>query len=122
MAKYRARTFDWKSKATCLHMTWFHLRRMGKRPPALPPIGSLIAAQRALAAHGWNNVGDVLDGIGLERIAPATMRLGDLAMIADDSGMGGIVVSAGGKVIGWHEDADGMVVMDLLETVAAWRV
>lgn len=121
MAKYRARGFDWKSKATCLHMTSFHLRRMGRRPPRLPQVGSLLAAKRELAKRGWANVGDMLDGIGLERIAPAAMRLGDLAMILDDTGLGEIVVSAGGKVIGWHEGAAGMVVMDLLQIEAAWR-
>lgn len=124
MAKYRARAFDWKSKATCLHMTWFHLRRMGRRPPALPQIGSLMAAKKALAARGWATVGDVLDAIGLERIAPAAMRLGDLAMLESDSeGMGSIVVAASaGKVIGWHESADGMVVMEPLAIVTGWRV
>ena len=123
MAKYRARALDWKSKATCLHMTWFHLRRMGKRPPALPQIGSLLAAKRELAKCGWDNVGDVLDAIGLERIAPAAMRLGDLAMLEDDSGLGGVVVSASaGKVIGWNEGAETMAVLMPLEIVAAWRV
>lgn len=122
MDKYRARAFDWKGKATCLHMARFHLVRMGRKPPALPQVGSLLAARRALAERGWANVGEMLDGIGLERIAPAAMRLGDLAMIEDDSGLGGIVISAGGKVIGWHEDAAGMVVMDLLQADAAWRV
>ena len=122
MAKYRARGFDWKSKATCLHMTWFHLRRMGRRPPALPQVGSLLAAKRELAKRGWANVGDMLDAIGLERIAPAAMRLGDLAMLDSADGIGGIVISAGGKAIGWHDDAAGMVVMDLLRITAAWRV
>ena len=123
LAKYRARAFDWKAKATCLHMTWFHLRRMGRRPPALPQIGSLLAARRELAKRGWDNVGDVLDAIGLERIAPAAMRLGDLAMLEDDTGLGGMVISASaGKVIGWGEDADGMVVLLPLEIAAAWRV
>lgn len=123
MAKYWSRRLDWKSKATCLHMTWFHLRRMGKRPPALPQIGSLLAAKRELAKRGWANVGDVLDFLKLERIAPAAMRLGDLAMLEDDSGLGGIVISASaGKVIGWHEDAGGMMVLTPLEIKAAWRI
>lgn len=123
MAKYRARAFDWKGKATCLHMASFHLRRMGKRPPALPQVGSLLAAKRELAKRGWADVGAMLDGIGLERIAPAAMRLGDLAMLEDDSGLGGIVISASaGKVIGWNEAAEGMVVLIPLEIVAAWRV
>lgn len=122
LAKYRARAFDWKSKATCLHMARFHLARMGRKPPPLPQVGSLLAAKRALATRGWADVGEMLDGIGLERIAPAAMRLGDLAMLESADGLGSLVVSAGAKAIGWHDDAPGMVVMDLLAIKAAWRV
>lgn len=122
MAKYRHRKFDWKSKATCLHMASFHLRRMGRKPPKLPQVGSLLAAKKALKERGWKTVADMLDGIGLERIPPASMLLGDLAMLKSADGMGSIVVSAGGKVIGWHDDDAGMVVMEPLQIEAAWRV
>lgn len=123
MDKYRNRKFDWKSKATCLHLAWFHLRRMKRKPPTLPQIGSLLAAKRELAKRGWKDVGDILDAIGLKRIPPAAMLLGDLAMLEDDSGLGGIAVNmGGGKAIAWHEDAEGMVVIDMLRIAAAWRV
>lgn len=122
MAKYRARKFDWKSKATCLHLARFHLLRMGRKPPPLPQVGSLLSAKKALKERGWLDVGDMLDGIGLERIAPAAMLLGDLAMLESEDGMGSIVVSAGGKVLGWHDDDAGMVVMEPLQITAAWRV
>ena len=50
------------------------------------------------------------------------MRPGDLAMLESDSGgMGSIVISTGTKVIGWHEDDAGMVVMEPLAIAAAWR-
>lgn len=122
MDKYRHRKFDWRSKATCLHLARFHLRAMGKNPPALPQIGSLLAAKKALKARGWKDVGEMLDAIGLERIPPAAMLLGDLAMLESADGMGSIVVSAGGKVLGWHDDDAGMVVMEPLKIEAAWRV
>lgn len=122
MAKYRHRTFDWRRKATCLHMARFHLRKMGRKPPPLPQIGSLLAARRALKTREWANAGDMLDAIGLERIAPAQMLLGDLAMLESEDGMGAIVVSAGSKVLGWHDAAEDMVVMDAHVVTAAWRV
>ena len=39
------------------------------------------------------------------------MVVGDLALMAGSDGLGGLVISAGGKVIGYHEDylADGLV-------------
>lgn len=122
MAKYRFRPFDWKAKATCLHMARFHLRQMGKRPPALPQIGSLLSAKKALKERGWDTVADMFDAIGLKRIPPAAMLLGDLAMLESADGMGSIVVSAGGKVVGYHDDAEGMVVMDVVKYAGAWRV
>ncbi len=122
MNKYRARPFNWKSKSTCLHMARFHLLRMGRKPPPLPQIGSLLTAKKALKERGWSNVADMLDAIGLERIAPASMLLGDLAMLESEDGMGAIVVSTGGKAIGWHDDEASMVVMEPLIIAAAWRV
>lgn len=122
MDRYRFRKFDWKAKSTCLHLARFHLRQMGKRPPALPQIGSLLSAKKALKERGWSNVGDMLDGIGLKRIPPAAMLLGDLAMLESADGIGSIVVSVGGKVIGWHDDDAGMVVMEPLSIAAAWRL
>ena len=121
MEKYKHRHFDWKTKATCLHMCRFHLRRMGRKLPPLPQVGSLLAAKREMANRGWQNVGDMLDGIGLERIAPAEMLIGDLAMLEGEDGLGAIVISTGGKVIGWHEEDAGMVVMDALQIAGAWR-
>jgi hypothetical protein len=122
MEKYRHRVFDWKTKASCLHMFRFHLVRMKRKAPALPPVGSLLAAKRALKARGWKDVGDMMDGIGLKEINPAQMLLGDVAMLESEDGLGAIVISVGGKVIGWHDDGEAMVVMEPLEIKRAWRL
>lgn len=126
MAKYRSRKFDWKSKATCLHLARFHLRQMGKRPPALPQVGSLLAAKKALKARGWRDVGEMLDAIGLKRIPPASMLLGDLIVIDSDDGLGSIFVAASPhKMIGWATEAEGMIVADVYapeKLKGAWRV
>lgn len=125
-AKYGPRTFAWKPKATCLHMTNFHLRKMGRKPPKLPQIGSLLAAKRELAKRGWANVADMLDGIGLERIAPAFLRLGDLVATESDDGLGAIFIASGeSKFIGWSTDLPEMAVIDVFNPdglLGAWRV
>lgn len=126
MEKYRSRPFDWRSKATCLHMARFHLRRMGRKPPPMPQVGSLLAAKKALKERDWLNVADMLDGIGLERIAPAMMLLGDLVAIESEDGIGSIFVAAGpNKIIGWCVEQEGLAVVDLAapeNLKGAWRV
>ena len=125
-AKYGGRGFDWKAKATCLHLARFHLRMMGKRPPALPAIGSLLAAKRALAARGWADVGEMLDALRLKRIAPAAAWLGDLAMVRSEDGMGSIfVLSPPRKMIGWATDQDELALVDIEapeNPAGVWRV
>ena len=126
LAKYRTRAFDWQAGHTCVHLARFHLRQMGHKPEPIPRLRSAIAARRALAERGWDSVADMLDAQpGLERIAPLAMLPGDLAVAADEDGFGAVLISAGGaKLLGWHEEADGMVVIDahLDELTAAWRV
>lgn len=125
-AKYGAREFDWKSKATCLHMARFHLVKMGRKPPRLPQVGSLLAARKALNARGWGNVADMLDAIGLERIPPAFLRLGDLVATGSDDELGSIFVSSGeSKFIGWTTEMPAMAVVDVFNPdglLGAWRV
>ncbi|KKW92246.1 DUF6950 family protein [Sphingobium chungbukense] len=120
--KYRARPFDWKSRSTCIHMARTHLRNMGHRPPPIPDFRSVIGARRALQNTGFDNLTALLDSL-LPRIAPAEMLVGDIAILPGDEGMEGIVISAGGKLIGYNEDApDGVKpLMALVPLPAAWR-
>ncbi|MBB4857204.1 hypothetical protein HNO88_000511 [Novosphingobium chloroacetimidivorans] len=120
LQKYRDAPFDWAAGKTCLHMARFHLRQMGHRPEGLPRIRSAIGARRALDVRGWANVGDMLDTI-LPRIAPAQMRLGDVAMLDSGDGFGAIVISLGGKVMGWHEGYPGMTALEPIAIAGAWR-
>lgn len=125
-AKYGGRAFDWKGKATCLHLTSFHLRRMGKRPPPLPQVGSPLAARRELAKRGWANVAEMLDGIGLQRIAPAFLRLGDLVVLASEDGLGSIFISTGERhFIGWADELAPLARIDVFNPdglLGAWRI
>lgn len=125
LAKYRPRPLDWKKATTCIHMARFHLRQMGHAVPVLPRIRGVIGAKRALQANGWATVADMLDAQPmLERIAPAFMRVGDLAVLPGE-GMDAIVICAGThKLLGWHQDwAGGMIEMEasLDALLGAWR-
>lgn len=124
MAKYRGKGFDWGKGVTCVHALRFHLKRLGKKVPRVPKLAGPEDARAELRKHGWSSVAAMLDGIGLERIAPAAMRLGDVAVFDGTEALAGVVISVGGKVIGWHEDYAEMQVMDLVSLAdgIAWRV
>lgn len=127
LAKYRDRAFDWRRGVTCVHMARFHLRRMGHKPEPLPGrVRSHVGAVRAMKDRGWQTVADMLDAQpGLARIAPAMMLPGDLAVAQGEQGLGAILICVGPhKLIGWREDAAGMVVLavPLDQIDGAWRV
>jgi hypothetical protein len=122
MAKYRHRPFGWSSGATCIHMFRFHAKRMGRKIERVPRLDGPIAAKRELSKRGWESVEAMLNAL-LEPIAVAAMLPGDVSILPDDSGLDGIVISLGDKVIGWHEEAVGMVVMEPVALLTkAWRV
>ncbi|MEO9521708.1 MAG: hypothetical protein ABJC88_17025 [Parasphingorhabdus sp.] len=123
LAKYRDKPMSFEDGQTCVHMARFHLVKLGHKPQKMPRVRSLIGAKRALKDNGWETTADMLDAI-LPRIKPAEMRLGDLAVMEDDSGLGAVVISAGmgwSKVFGWHEDAQGLAIMDVKKFIGAWR-
>ena len=125
VAKYRTRAFDWHARATCIHMARFHLRQLGHRPPSVPDFRSAVGARRALKKTGHDTVEALFDSLpGLVRLpAPSMMMVGDLATLeGDEDGLPSIVVSAGGKVLGWHEDdPSGLKPIDAHAIRAAWR-
>lgn len=79
---------------------------------------------KALRAAGHATIGDALDAIGLERIAPAATIVGDIMLMPAAHELGALVVCLGnGRVVGWHEDVDGgATVLQPLQMLAAWRV
>jgi len=110
VARFRGRPFDWTTRRTCIHLARSQARALGHQPPRVPDFRSPVGARRALVAQGYETLEGLLDSL-FPRIAPATMVVGDLALMAGSDGLGGLVISAGGKVIGYHEDylADGLV-------------
>lgn len=125
LAHYRERHFEWRRQATCLHMARFQIRAMGHTAPRIPPIRSELRAMKELRARGHESVIALLDSL-LPRIAPAEMRLGDLAAIPGDEGRFDclLINVAPRKFAGWHPDSFLMAVMDidLGNVTAAWRL
>ncbi len=112
--------------ADCVKLARFHLKAMGHK--TLPSTGHYATAAegiRQLKRTGHTTLESLLDSL-LERIPPAMMLPGDIALVKSDpdspaSEIGTIMVSAGGKMLGWHPDHELFAVMDVLEFEAAWR-
>lgn len=125
LAHYQARSFDWRRQATCLHMARFQMKAMGHQPPRVPPIRSELRAMKELRGRGHDSLIALFDDL-LPRIAPAEMRLGDLAAIPGDDGRVDclLINVAPRKFAGWHPDSFLMAVMDidLGNVTAAWRL
>jgi len=122
LAKYRAKPFSWADRVTCIHLARTQLRNLGHRPPTIPDFRSALGARRSLKKAGFETVSALLDSL-LLRIAPSEMLVGDLAVIAGDDSLEAIVISAGGKMLGYHEDdASGLKPLLVSEFGGAWRV
>ncbi|WP_375178036.1 DUF6950 family protein [Sphingobium yanoikuyae] len=123
LAKYRAMPFDWKTRATCIHLARHHLRNMNHKPPAIPDFRSALGAQKALAKQGFADLAALLDSL-LPRIAPAQMLVGDLALMEGDGPFDSICICVGGKLLGWHDDDPSGIkpMLALEQPLGAWRV
>jgi hypothetical protein len=123
--EWKDRPFSWSERATCARMVAEHLRRMGYRPP-LAKAGNYktaLGARRALERLGVASLGEALDAMKLERIAPAAALVGDVVEIPGEPPFGCLTIAAGnGRAIGFHEEAEGVAVMQPVEFIAAWRV
>lgn len=122
-ARFRARPFDWATGGTCIHLARAQMRAMGHRPPPIPPFRSTLGARRALAATGYADLAALLDSM-LPRIAPASMWVGDLALVPGGHGFDALAVSAGSALLMYHDAQEGLCVVKQAEPQisAAWRL
>jgi hypothetical protein len=123
LSKFEGRGFKWDGGATCIHLFRTHLKNMGHKVPVVPRFYSALSAKRAMTEAGFDDLEQMADSF-LERIPPASMLLGDVALMEGDEIFDAIVIAvgAGGKVIGWHEDATALAPLVPLQFKAAWRV
>lgn len=109
----------------CARMVAYHLRKLGHRVklPASGSYASVRSARREMAKLGHETLEAALDSLRFERIAPAAVVAGDVVMLPGDADLGALTVAIGnGRVVGYHEDAAGAVVLQPIEFVSAWRV
>jgi hypothetical protein len=113
-------------KNDCVRMAAFVLRKMGHRPQLgkagayKTGAGSLLALKRA----GYSTLADALDGMGLERVAPAAARVADIVMIPGEAPLdGALTIAVGnGRVLGYHQDLASADILQPVQYIAAWRV
>ncbi len=113
-------------KNDCVRMAAFVLRKMGHRPQLgkagsyKTGAGSLLALKRA----GYDTLAAALDGLGLERVAPAAARVADIVMIPGEAPLdGALTIAVGnGRVLGYHEDLVGADILQPVQFIAAWRL
>jgi hypothetical protein len=102
--RFRDKPFEW-GKNDCWIMARAHLRALGERPSATPRYKSALGAKRALKQKGFDSLVEAMDSM-LPRIAPAEMLPGDIGAVTGIEGVDALVISAGHKVFGWHEEAE----------------
>lgn len=121
---WKDRPFDWNG-SHCIRLAADHLRAMGYRPP-LSRGGSFktaLAARAALRRAGVATLVEAVDLMKLPRIAPAAALPGDLVAMPGEAPFEALAVAVGnGRVLGFHQDAEGAIVQQPREYVAAWRV
>lgn len=119
--KYLKKPLDW-GDADCLHMVRSHVVKFGHALPKIPRYNSPTSAIRALKKAGFDDLGDVMDSI-LPRTSPSSALVGDVMLMEGNNGLDALVILVGGgNVMGWHEDAGGLVTIIPTEIKAAWSV
>ena len=119
------RPFDWDG-ASCIHLVHAHAIAMGHEPPPLPMFRSCQGALRGLLKTGHRTLEGLMDSL-FERIAPAQMLVGDVAMLpGEDRRLKALVIFDGHlSVAGWHEaHPDRLVWIKHMQAdlIAAWRL
>jgi hypothetical protein len=112
----------------CVKLARTHLVNMGHKVPSTGHYSDVKGAIAALKKQDVKNVAELLDKF-LERIPPASMLPGDVALPPSEpeapaSKLGTVVVkvAGGNKYLGWHPDVEYLAVMTIQEVEAAWRV
>lgn len=124
MARFKDQPFQW-GKNDCARLVAFHLRKLGL-PVRLAKAGtykSALGARRALTRLGHATLLEAVDSYGMPRIAPAMAVIGDVVALPGADELGALGVAVGnGRVLAYHEDAPGAVILQPAGFVAAWRV
>ena len=111
-------------KRDCAILAAHLLHQFGIKVPALKgcTYKTEAGALRAMRRAGFNNIMEAVDSLGLERIAPARARTGDLIGMPSACAFGcSLAVSIGnGRLLGVYGDTFHVVEPHQFKT--AWRV
>jgi len=108
-------------KYDCGKMVISHLKAMGWTISTGGTWQTAIGLKRFLRRHGGSGAA-AIDGWGVPRIAPACAILGDIVEMEGEPPFGAFGVCVGnGRVLAYHEDADGAAILQPRNLIAAWR-
>lgn len=120
LLKFSGKTFDWRERATCVHMVRWHLAKMGHAVPPVPDFRSAKGALAVLKRKGWEDLAAMVDSV-LPRIPYAMALPGDVVQLPGDGPFPALCIRAdNGRVFGYFEGG-AFAVMQPHEIVAAWR-
>jgi len=128
LARYRGKPFSW-SGANCIRLARAQGVTMGHNLPPVPLFRTPLGAKRALRAQGVDSVEALLDRYFVRLPAPAFAWVGDLCVLPEEPGAGGLaavcIADGQGNLLGWHEaNPDGMSTIKFAagDVRAAWRL
>lgn len=105
----------------CLKLARFQALRMGHKPPRPPRYSSEVGAIRALKNMGFNSIDELLSSL-FPRIPLAQARVGDLVTGDGADSLDATFIWSGRKLMGFHEDAHGLVMILPERTKSAYRL
>lgn len=120
MDKYRDRDFSW-GVVDCIRMSSFHARKMGHIVPKLERYRTYAGAVRALKKSGYLTIQAAFDDLFSE-IPLAMALVGDFVIGEGENGMDASFIWCGRKMMGFHEEANGLVMLVPKKIKAAYRV
>jgi hypothetical protein len=121
---FEGKPFAWGS-CDCSRIIAWHLRKLGHKP-GVARFGNYrtaLGARAALTRGGFASLADVIDAIGLPRIAPAAALVGDIVQGESGDPFGAMGIYLGnGAMLGFHEDAPGATKLRRIALSTAWSV
>lgn len=124
MERFAGQPFAWGTH-DCGKMVIAHLRAMGHRPR----IGSggtwrtATGLARFLRRHGGTGTACIDTWLPNSRIVPAMAIIGDIVEMDGEPPFGAFGISVGnGRVLAYHQDADGAAIIQPTSFLTAWRL
>lgn len=123
VARFRDALFCW-GKADCVHLAREQLAAFGHDVPAVPKFSNPLGAKRALEKAGFADLAEMMDRHA-QRIAPARMWLGDIAMLPGEPFDALAIYVGSNTIVAWSGNAPEPlrnIVVETADITAAWRV